>query len=53
MGNTNEHISTYIHTKKLSKDISDNDIHALLNGRKILWRLFIFMDPEAFPYSFR
>ena len=27
-------------------------IHTLQNGRKILWKFFIFMEIEPFSYSF-
>ena len=42
-------ISQLLSTSKyISKDIWDNAIHTLKNGRKILWQFFIFMELEPF-----
>ena len=38
--------------KNIPKAILYNAIHTLINGRKILWKLFIFMEIEPFTYYF-
>ena len=38
--------------KRTSKYLWDNDIHALQNGGKILWKILIFIDLEPFFYYF-
>ena len=45
-------VSQSIFTQKISKDLWENCHHTLQYGRKILWRFFIFMELELFPYYF-